>query len=345
MTEKIAEGLKPLLTDIKSIKTDKRNARKHPVKNLDAIKLSLETYGQRKPIVVNAANDTIEAGNGLYLAAVALGWTQIAVVYVNDDETTSKAYGLMDNQSALISEWDLPILKDLLADLDNGAFDMDLTGFTSDEIEGLMNQEHQKGMTRGSGYVEGIEKIDPLKLAYRLESVAYCKKRDLAIDLFSGQGKLSFWYERLFSKVIRVDKEKYNGIEYNQKAINFLKEHLSEFINFDFIDFDDEGCPGKEMQLFFSLIKNKKEHFILCLTDGMGLNLKSRGKVNLFDKYLVGNDETVKASEINYRDFDQYVQNLIDKLCETNGFKNNVINWYRGAEGNVIYSCYEITQI
>jgi len=131
----------------------------------------------------------------------------------------------------------------------------------------------------------------------------------------------------------------------NKKAINFLKEHLSEFINFDFIDFDDEGCPGKEMQLFFSLIKNKKEHFILCLTDGMGLNLKSRGKVNLFDKYLVGNDETVKASEINYRDFDQYVQNLIDKLCKTNGFKNNVINWYRGAEGNVIYSCYEITQI
>lgn len=78
----IAEGLKPLLTDIKAIKPDPRNARKHPVRNLDAIKLSLETYGQRKPIVVNAANDTIEAGNGLYLAAVALGWTHIAVVYV-----------------------------------------------------------------------------------------------------------------------------------------------------------------------------------------------------------------------------------------------------------------------
>jgi hypothetical protein len=70
--EKIPESLKPLLTDIKSIKPDKRNARKHPVRNLDTIKLSLETYGQRKPIVVNAQNDTIEAGNGLYLAAAGL---------------------------------------------------------------------------------------------------------------------------------------------------------------------------------------------------------------------------------------------------------------------------------
>jgi hypothetical protein len=136
----IAEGLKPLLTDIKTIKTDPRNARKHPVKNLDAIKLSLETYGQRKPIVVNAQNDTIEAGNGLYMAAVALGWTQIAVVYVNDDEVTSKAYGLMDNQSALISEWDLPILKDLLTELDTGDLDMNVTGFSSEEIENLMTQ-------------------------------------------------------------------------------------------------------------------------------------------------------------------------------------------------------------
>jgi ParB-like chromosome segregation protein Spo0J len=142
MTENIAEGLKPLLTDINSIKPDKRNARKHPVKNLDAIKLSLETYGQRKPIVVNAINDTIEAGNGLYLAAVALGWKQIAVVYVNDDETTQKAYGLIDNQSALISEWDLPVLKDLLTELDTGDLDMAVTGFSADEIESLMTAIH-----------------------------------------------------------------------------------------------------------------------------------------------------------------------------------------------------------
>jgi ParB-like chromosome segregation protein Spo0J len=167
MPENIAEGLKPLLTDITTINPDKRNARNHPVRNLDAIKLSLETYGQRKPIVVNAANDMIEAGNGLYLAAVALGWTQIAVVYVNDDETTQKAYGLMDNQSALISEWDLPNLKDLLTELDTGGLDMAVTGFSADEIENLMTQtfDPKSGLTDDDAIPEKVETI--------------CKKGDL----------------------------------------------------------------------------------------------------------------------------------------------------------------------
>lgn len=150
----IAEPLKPLLVDISKIKKDSRNARSHNIRNLDAIKLSLQTYGQRKPIVVNAANDTIEAGNGLYLAAVDLGWTQIAVVYVNDDETTSKAYGLMDNQSALISEWDLPVLKDILTELDSGDLNMDVTGFSVDEIEGLMTSIHLKEEEETTGNSE-----------------------------------------------------------------------------------------------------------------------------------------------------------------------------------------------
>jgi len=77
-----------------------------------------------------------------------------------------------------------------------------------------------------------------------------------------------------------VDKKNYDGIDFNVSAETFLREYLSEYINFDFIDFDDEGCPGKELQLFFSLIKGKKEPFILCLTDGMGLALKIRGRIN-----------------------------------------------------------------
>jgi ParB-like chromosome segregation protein Spo0J len=138
----IIDALKPLETDINSIKLDARNARKHPVNNLAAIKKSLETYGQRKPIVVNQNTDTIEAGNGLYMAAKELGWKTIAVVFVDDTKEMSTAYGLMDNQSALISEWDLPTLKDLLQELDTGELDMAITGFTGEEIENFMTGVH-----------------------------------------------------------------------------------------------------------------------------------------------------------------------------------------------------------
>ena len=159
--------MKTETVSIKDLKPDPKNARKHPDPNLNAIKLSLETYGQRKPIVVNKRTGCIEAGNGLYLAACALGWSELDVVYVDDDKETAAAYGLMDNKSALMADWDLPNLKDILTELDTGAFDMDVTGFSTDEIEELMNQtfEPQAGLTDDDAIPEKVETI--------------CKKGDL----------------------------------------------------------------------------------------------------------------------------------------------------------------------
>ena len=127
-----------------TIREDPRNARSHNDRNLATIKKSLETYGQRKPIVVNEVNGIIEAGNGLYRAAVALGWKEIAVVYVKDDEDYAKGYALIDNKSADLSAFDLPTLRDVLGELDTGAFDLDATGFQRHEIEMLMTGVHQE---------------------------------------------------------------------------------------------------------------------------------------------------------------------------------------------------------
>ncbi|MDD2666891.1 MAG: hypothetical protein PHQ37_07930, partial [Methanocellales archaeon] len=57
-----------------------------------------------------------------------------------------KAFGIMDNQSALLADWDLPTLKDLLEELDSGAFDMELTGFNVDELEEFMLQAPPVGL-------------------------------------------------------------------------------------------------------------------------------------------------------------------------------------------------------
>lgn len=144
----IAEALKPLVVPISSVKPDPRNARIHDERNINTIKKSLETYGQRKPIVVNH-DGIIEAGNGLYQAAKELGWSEIAAVMVKDDGDHAKAYALMDNQSALLADWSMPDLKDLLQELDTGAFDMEATGFLDKEIEDLMTQFHvlEEGLT------------------------------------------------------------------------------------------------------------------------------------------------------------------------------------------------------
>ncbi len=103
---KITESSLPLLLPIGSVSLDPRNARQHPDKNIEAIKRSIQTYGQRKPIVVNKNNNIIEAGNGLWQAAQSLGWTHIAAVMEEDDPASASGFAIMDNQSALLAEWD-----------------------------------------------------------------------------------------------------------------------------------------------------------------------------------------------------------------------------------------------
>ena len=146
----IIEALQTLAVPIKSIHPDPRNARTHNDRNLATIKKSLETYGQRKPIVCNA-DGVIEAGNGLYLAAKSLGWTEIAAVYVNDDADYAKGYSIADNRASDLSEFDLPALKDALETLDALNFDLDATGFDTHEIEMLMTGIHQDDGDEVSG--------------------------------------------------------------------------------------------------------------------------------------------------------------------------------------------------
>jgi len=156
----IAEALKPLAVPVDSVRPDPRNARAHDERNINTIRKSLEVYGQRKPIVVNH-DGIIEAGNGLYQAAKELKWTEIAVVKVKDDADYAKGFGVMDNKSAELAEWSLPDLKDILEELDTGAFDMDATGFSDKEIEDLMTQFHvpEEGLTDDDAIPEDVETV------------------------------------------------------------------------------------------------------------------------------------------------------------------------------------------
>ena len=158
MSKLIVKALHPLKVPIDSVHPDPQNVRKHPESNKAAIKKSLQGFQQRKPIVVNKNTNIIEAGNGLWEQMKAIGAKEIAVVFVDDTDEQAKAYGIMDNRSAELAEWDLPGLKDILESLD-GAFDMDLTGFDTESIESLMTQLHEseEGLTEDDAIPENVE--------------------------------------------------------------------------------------------------------------------------------------------------------------------------------------------
>jgi ParB-like nuclease domain len=75
------------------------------VGDVDAIARSLDAFGQRKPIVARR-DGTVVAGNHTLLAARRLGWSEIAAVWVDDDDTTAHAFALADNRTAELGGYD-----------------------------------------------------------------------------------------------------------------------------------------------------------------------------------------------------------------------------------------------
>lgn len=131
----IAEQLRPLAVPIDQLTSDPANTRKHNIANISGIKGSLRVYGQRKPIVVNRRNGVVEAGNGTLEAAVALNWTHLAVVYVDDDPNTAAGYSVSDNRTAELAEWDNEALSKILLEIKTEDEDLQamLQKFADDE--------------------------------------------------------------------------------------------------------------------------------------------------------------------------------------------------------------------
>lgn len=99
---------------------DPANARKHPEPQLAQLRASLKSYGQRKPVVANRRTGTVEAGNGMLQAALSLGWSHLAAVYVDDDPATAVGFAIADNRIPEGAEWDTAALDALLRTCQTG---------------------------------------------------------------------------------------------------------------------------------------------------------------------------------------------------------------------------------
>jgi site-specific DNA-methyltransferase (adenine-specific) len=112
--------------------------------DIEAVKRSLEAFGQRKPIVVRRTDNVVIAGNHTLQAAQALGWDEIAVVWVDDDEVTSKAFALADNRTAELGDYDEDALADLINDV--GSLNpglLESSGWDDKAVQELLNRVEQ----------------------------------------------------------------------------------------------------------------------------------------------------------------------------------------------------------
>ena len=124
-----------------------RNSRTHSDEQVAQIAASIKEFGWTNPILVDGDNGII-AGHGRIAAARKLGHTQVPVIELAElTDAQKKAYIIADNRLALNAGWDNEMLKLEFDELAELGFDLELTGFSLDEIEALNPVELNEGLT------------------------------------------------------------------------------------------------------------------------------------------------------------------------------------------------------
>lgn len=112
-----------------------RNPRRNE-SGVDKVSASLKEFGWRQPIVCDKEMVVI-VGHTRLLAAKKLQMTEVPVHVADMTPAQAKAYRIADNRTSEFAEWDNDLLKLELADLGDMDFNIDLTGFSIDDIAGI----------------------------------------------------------------------------------------------------------------------------------------------------------------------------------------------------------------
>ena len=113
--------------------------------DINKVAQSIKEFGFQQPIVVDRAG-VIIVGHGRYEAAKSLNLKTIPVTIADLSPEKAKAYRIADNKTNEYSDWDMGLLIQEFTDLLDNNYDLELTGFDSDELEKLIVGE-KDGLT------------------------------------------------------------------------------------------------------------------------------------------------------------------------------------------------------
>jgi hypothetical protein len=150
-SEKITRSLLATHTDIKLLHEDPENVRLHPERNIEGIKASLARFGQQAPAVFvrRGGKLVVIKGNGMLLAARALGWKHLAAVESGPEGAEAKAFAIADNRTTDLSEFDSELLAAQLEELEIEDVDLASMGFSEAEMADLVKMTEDPPAKRG----------------------------------------------------------------------------------------------------------------------------------------------------------------------------------------------------
>ena len=127
----------------------KYNPRTISSDSLGRLTKSLSELGNLQPITWNAKTGNIVGGHQRLKCYSALGKDEVEVWAVWLDEAQERAANIALNK--LSGEFDMPKLKDILEEIDVGEIDVDITGFSLEEISKMMEASMPEETESGGG--------------------------------------------------------------------------------------------------------------------------------------------------------------------------------------------------
>lgn len=145
-------GMRVPLTDLTLLPGNPRRG------DVDSVARSYSVFGQRKPIVARRTGvrdgrpvGIVIAGNHQLQAAERLGWSDIAVVWTDDDEMTAKAFALADNRTSELGSADDELLAAMLSEVATDAELLKAASYSESDLLELLN---------GGGRKDGLNDPD-----------------------------------------------------------------------------------------------------------------------------------------------------------------------------------------
>lgn len=154
------------------------NARTHNDAQVAQIAASIKEFGWTNPVLIDEDGGII-AGHGRVMAARKLGQTKVPCIILSGlSDAQRRAYVIADNKLALNAGWDYDVLIPELERLGSEDVDLDLLGFTPDELEDLIGGRSLDDIVDGAAdinendspeTVAGVVRIGPYAITVGAE--------------------------------------------------------------------------------------------------------------------------------------------------------------------------------
>lgn len=116
------------------------NPNTHPPKQIALLAAIIKGQGWRKPITISRRSGFVVAGHGRLEAAQLLGASVVPVEYQQYATEAEEYADLMaDNRIAELAEMNTSALADMLQSMDTGEMPLEMSGYTAEDLEELLN--------------------------------------------------------------------------------------------------------------------------------------------------------------------------------------------------------------